>query len=225
VTDAAQRRQFFERQLTHEKNQLADAEVALKKTQQETGLIKLDEQGKAIVEAVARLRAEIAAKEVIIGAARTFATEQNPDYIRSQEELSGLRTQLSKLEQSQPSKHGDILVSAGSVPEAGLEYVRRLRDVKYHETLFELLAKQLEVARLDEAREGTILQVVDRAVPPDRKSRPRRALIVILTTVMAGLLALLGALSAEALARARLRPGYESRLAALRANWSVKARH
>jgi uncharacterized protein involved in exopolysaccharide biosynthesis len=224
VTEASQRRLFFDRQLDKERGLLADAEIALKRTQERTGLIKLDEQGRAIVEAVARLRAEIAAKEVQLGAMRLFATEQNPDYLRTQEELAGLRMQLSNVEQSHPEKRGDIIVAAGNVPESSLEYVRRLREVKYHETLYELLAKQLEIAKIDEAREGSVIQVVDPALPPDRKSRPQRTLIVVVTAVLAGLVGLIWAFAAQALQRARARPGFEARLTSLLATWSLRPR-
>ena len=94
VTEASQRRLFFEKQLTLAKDSLANAEVALRQTQERTGLIKLDDQGRAIIESVARMRAEIAAKEVQLGAMRTFATKNNPDYVLLVQQLGGLRAQL-----------------------------------------------------------------------------------------------------------------------------------
>ena len=203
VGEAGQRRVHFERQLKRAKEDLADAEVELKKTQEKTGLIKIDDQGRAIIEAVAALRAQISAKEVELAAMRgTFATETNPDYVRSQEQIRGLREQLRKMEHSQPKEKGDIFVPTGKVPEAGLEYVRKLRDVKYFETMFELLAKQYEVARLDEAKEGAVIQVVDKATPPDRKSKPLRFAIVLVTTCVFGILAFFWAAMAEWLANA-----------------------
>jgi tyrosine-protein kinase Etk/Wzc len=206
VGEAGQRRLHFERQLKRAKEDLADAEVELKKTQERTGLIKIDEQGRAIIEAVASLRAQIAAKEVELASMRgTFATESNPEYVRAQEQFRGLRDQLKRLEQSQPAgkgDKGDIFVPTGKVPEAGLEYIRKLRDVKYFETMFELLAKQYEIAKLDEAKEGAIVQVVDKATPPDRKSKPMRLLIVLVTATALGILSLLYAFAREWIANA-----------------------
>lgn len=219
VGEASQRRLFFERQLTQEKDRLADAEVALKRTQEQTGLIKLDEQGKALIEAIGRLRAQIAAKEVQIAALRTFSSGQNPDYVRSRAELAGLQEQLAKLEKSGPAGKGDVFVPASQVPESGLEYVRRLRDVKYHETLFELLAKQLELARLDEAHEGSLVQVVDRAIPPDRRSSPRRTLIVAIATLAAAFAAVAWALLAEFLHLAGTSPDGADRMRSVRDAW------
>lgn len=215
VTEAAQRRLFFERQLRQAKNDLSEAEVALKVTQEETGLIKLDDQGRAIIEAVATLRGQIAAKEVELRAMRTFATEQNSDYVRVQQQLAGLRSELTKLERSRVSRDGDILLPTGKVPEAGLEYVRRFRDVKYSETIFELLARQFEAAKIDEAKDAAIVQVVDRAVVPDRKSKPQRVLIVVLATIVAALVAFLWAVAREARDRARSDPEQARKLAIL----------
>jgi uncharacterized protein involved in exopolysaccharide biosynthesis len=198
LTEASQRRLFFEKQLKQAKETLASAEIELKKTQEKTGLIKLDDQGRAIIEAVAQLKAQVFAKEVQLGALKSFATERNPELIRAQEELQALRTQLRKMERDKVAGEGEVLLPTGRVPEAGLEYIRRLRDVKYHETLFELVAKQYELARLDEAKEASVIQVVDKAVMLDRKSKPKRALIILLTGVVAGLLAILIALIREA---------------------------
>jgi uncharacterized protein involved in exopolysaccharide biosynthesis len=216
VTEAAQRRLFFERQLKQAKEDLSNAEQALKVTQEKTGLIKLDDQGRAIIEAVAALRGQIAAKEVELSAMRTFTTENNPDYVRVGQQLAGLRAELTKLERSHLAGGGDILLPSGKIPEAGLEYVRRLRDVKYNETIFEVLARQFEAAKIDEAKEATIVQVVDKAVVPDRKSKPKRLVIVILATLIAGFVALLWAFVREARDRAALDPNGAARLAALR---------
>jgi tyrosine-protein kinase Etk/Wzc len=214
VTEAGQRRLFFERELETAKNNLADAEQALKATEQKTGLIQLDGQAKAIIESVVRLRALMAAKEVELHAMRLFSTEQNPDVALGEQQLSGLREQLLLMEK-QSSSSGDIQVPAGNVPEAGLQYLRKLRDVKYAETIFELLLKQYDAARLDESRTAAVIEVVDPAVEPDHKSSPQRTLIVAIGT----LLGLFGSaayiLLAEALRRMRLNPDVNGRLTML----------
>ncbi len=178
ITEASQRRLFFEQQLEQAKDNLANAEEALKLTEQKTGLIQLDSQARALIESAASLRAQIAAKEVQIESMRTFATGENAQLIQAQQELDGLRTQLAKLGGSENIDAG-LMVPKGQVPEAGLEYVRKLRDVKYYETIFDILARQFEIAKLDEAKQGALIQVVDAAVPPDRRSFPKRGMIVI----------------------------------------------
>lgn len=188
VTEASQRRLFFEQQLQNEKENLADAEVALKQTQERTGLIQLDGQARVIIESVARLRAEMAAKQVQLESMSTFATSDNPEYIRTEQELQALRGQLEKLEHDKNLEEGDVQIATRNVPAAGLEYIRKYRDVKYHEAIFEMLAKQFEVAKIDEAKSAALIQVLDKAIRPERKSGPPRTVIVLLTSAFAFLL-------------------------------------
>jgi uncharacterized protein involved in exopolysaccharide biosynthesis len=218
VTEAGQRRVFFERQMELAKNNLADAEQALKQTEQKTGLIQLDGQAKAIIESVVKLRAAIAAKEVELHAMRLFSTEQNPDVMLGEQQVSGMRAQLALLEKQSGGPGdiaGNVQVPAGNVPEAGLQYVRKLRDLKYAETIFELLTKQYEAARLDEAKTAAVIQVLDPAIEPDRKSSPQRSLI-ILGTMGLGFLGAVGyVMVAAAFAQMRLEPPTQSRFEAL----------
>jgi uncharacterized protein involved in exopolysaccharide biosynthesis len=216
VTEASQRRLFFEQQVQEARDDLSRAEVALKETQQKTGMIQLDSQAKAIIEAVGHLRAQIAAKEVQLQAMRSFATQQNPDTVLAQQELAGLRVQLDKLEAQQVGGNGDPLVSTGKVPGVALEYVRKLRDVKYYEAIFDLLAKQYEAAKIDESREAAVIQVLDPAVEPDRKSSPKQLLIIALCAICGLMVGCLAALVSEALSRLQSDPGRATQLSRLR---------
>ncbi len=187
ITEASQRRLFFEQQLQQSKENLANAEEAMKGTQQQTGVIEPDSQARALIETAATFRAQIAAKEVELGSLETFATDQNAQLVQLHQQLATLRAQLAKLGGSESDPDGGLIVPKGKVPEASLEYLRRLRDVKYNETIFNILAKQFELAKLDEAREGSIIQVVDPAVSPDKRSFPQRK-IMVLGGMIAGLL-------------------------------------
>jgi tyrosine-protein kinase Etk/Wzc len=192
ITEASQRRMFYERELVAAKDHLADAEVELKKVQEKTGVIALDEQAKVIIESVGTLRARIAAKQVQISAMSSFATAQNPDLQRAQAELEGMKTELAKLESNRMvSGRGNIQVPTGEVPSVGLEYIRKLRDVRYFEALYEILAKQFELAKLDEAKDIPLVQVLDHAVAPDERSKPNRALWITMAVFTALLCALL----------------------------------
>ena len=205
------------------KNNLADAEQALKETEQKTGLIQLDGQAKAIIESVVKLRAVMAAKEVELHAMRLFSTEQNPDLLMAEQQLSGLRAQLTLLEKQSGAGEGseaggvagNVQVPVGNVPEAGLQYIRKLREVKYAEALFELLAKQYEAARLDEAKTAAVIQVLDPAVEPDRKSWPPRSLIAGLGALFGFFGSCVYGLLADALDRMRLKPESNAHLIAL----------
>jgi tyrosine-protein kinase Etk/Wzc len=214
-TEAQQRRKFFEDQLKQANQSLADAEEALKQTEQKTGLIQLDAQARALVESAAALRAQIDAKEVQIQGMQTYATGQNAQLVEAQKELDGLRAQLAKLGGTSDNSDS-IIVPKGQMTEAGLEYVRKLRDVKYYETIFDILARQFELAKLDEAKEGALIQVVDPAVPPDRRSFPKRALIVIVATFVGFVLGVLSAFLQAGFEGLKRDPEAASKLALLR---------
>jgi tyrosine-protein kinase Etk/Wzc len=180
LTEASQRRLFFEQQLEREKDALADAEVELKKTEEQTGLISLSGQAQVEIDSIAQVRGQISSKEIELGALKQAATDQNPEVIRLQAQIDGLERQLQKLQNDSAIRQlGNVLPSMAKVPELALEYVRKQREVKYHEVLFGLIAKQYESARLDESREAPLLQVVDRAGVPDRKSGPSGILLLL----------------------------------------------
>jgi len=219
ITEAGQRRLFFEQQLVEAKNNLAGAEEALKASQQKSGMIQLDSQAKALIESVADLRAAIVAKEVQIRSLSLSETPSNPDIVMAREQLSALQSQLKQLGGSESTADADLIVPRGKIPEAGMDYVRKLRDVKYHELVFELLAKQFELAKLDEAREGAVIQVVDPAVLPDRKSFPKVSLIVPAVIFVWVLLALFSILMMEGIRRAEERPEDYRKLQAFKAIW------
>lgn len=182
VTEAAQRRLFFEEQLKDVRLALARAEEGIKGYQEKTGAIKIDDQARAVIQGIGSLRAQIAAREVQYKVAQTYATSQNPDLQRIEEELRGLKTELNKLEQKGGNGHNPLMPT-GRMPSVGMEYMRKLRDVKYNETLYELLSKQYELAKLDEARDAIVIQIIDKAVQPERKVKPKKAVIVALSTV------------------------------------------
>ncbi|MBP4048394.1 hypothetical protein J9978_02630 [Chromobacterium violaceum] len=204
VTDAAKNRLFIERQLKQAKQDLAAAEIALQQTQKRTGLVLPDRQLPAIVSSVTQLRANIAAKEVQLEAMRSYVTKESPLYIRTYQELAGLRRQLEKLAEEQRS---DLQVSTSKIAESGLEYLRRLRDVKYQESICELLAKQYELAKIDEAKDSSLIQVLDVAIPPQMKSKPKRSMIIGLGLITGIFIGVGGALAKSWLDRYRTYKG------------------
>lgn len=214
ITEAQQRRLFFEEQWKQANQNLADAEQALKETEQKTGLIQLDSQARALIESAATLRAQIVAKEVQIQGMQTYATGENAQLIEAEQELAGLRAQLAKMGGTGDNPDS-IIVPKGQMTTAGLEYVRRLRDVKYYEAIFDILARQFELAKLDEAKEGAIIQVVDPAIPPDKKSSPVRSLIVIGSTAVGFFLGILSALFQAGFQRLKADPNSARKLAIL----------
>jgi tyrosine-protein kinase Etk/Wzc len=202
VTEASRRRLFFEQQLTQARDNLTLAEVAARQGLQKGGLAQAEAQGRTIIEVTARLRAQVSAKEVQIDAMRSFASADNADLQRNQQELEALKRELARVEGS--SQIG-VARESGS-GKSGLENFALLRNIKYYEYLYELLARQYEIAKMDEAKDSTIIQVLDKAVEPDRRTRPKRTQNVIVATLISGVFAVVAAFVLEAFAHARRDP-------------------
>jgi tyrosine-protein kinase Etk/Wzc len=220
ITEAAQRRLFFQKELELAKNNLATAEIALKSGLDSNGVISVDIESRAIVETVERLRAQISAKEIEFNSQRAFLTDDNPTQQRTQEQLTSLRNQLSKLENGRNpglDKNGHAAEN-----QSGLKNIKLLRDVKYFQMLYELLAKQFEGARLDEAKYPSVIQVLDKAIEPERKFKPKRALIVILSTLFGLLCAIAWTFIEEAKRRMLLLADTATRWDALKSHLRLR---
>lgn len=223
LTEASQRRVFFENQLAQAKDALADADEDLKRTEQKTGVIQVDAQLRTAIDSVAQLRAEIAAKEVEIRGLRAFGTEQNPAVQQAEEQLSQLQAEQKKLGASSDGTSDGLLIQKSAMQEAGLEYVRKLREVRYRQTIFDLLARQYEAAKVDEARQGAMVQVVDKAVPPDEKSFPKIGWMTAGGAFLGLLLGVGYAFCVEAYRRLTQNPYEQWRLERLRSLFSEKS--
>lgn len=216
VTDAQQRRVFFEKLIIKTKDDLAAAELKSKNAQETSGIISLEGQALSAIKASAELRAQIALREVQIKAASSYATAQNSDMQRLAAELAGLRAQLDKLEQGSKQAPSD------DKSEKALANLRAFRDVKYQEAVLETLIKQYELARVEEAKEGPLLQQIDVATPPERKSKPSRALITILSGFGGGIFGLLVAFMRRGLRDAGSDPVIAASLRTMRQAWSIR---
>jgi uncharacterized protein involved in exopolysaccharide biosynthesis len=218
VTEASQRRLFFEQQLRQSKEQLAGAEAELRQAIQSGGLVSVEAEGRGAVETVARLRAQLSAKEIQIGAMRAYATPDHPDMRRAEQELGSMRQELVRLE----SGGGGAARGPAGQASSGVANLRLVREVKYQEVMFELLSKQYELARVDESKEAPVLQVVDRARPPEKRTRPKRTLLVLSAAALALFAGVLATFAQDALATAARDPARQEKLAALRAAWRVR---
>lgn len=179
VTEASKRRVFFEGQLKSAKENLANAEVALQEVQKKTGMLQLDGQVRSIISNIAQLQALIASREVQLSASRTFATSNNPEVLRAEQELRSLKDQLAKLQTGTKAGGGNMMVPTSEIPEVGVAYIRRLRDVKYYEAIFEMLAKQFELAKIEESKDSSLIQQLDVAEPAEKKTRPKNILMIL----------------------------------------------
>jgi len=181
VTEASRRRLFFEHEVQLASEELSQAELNMKKTQEETGILMLEPQSRAMIEGLATLQGQVAVKEAQVESMRSFATDENPDLKRAESELAAMKSELSKLESGQVGS-SIANVNMRKIPEKGLAYVRALREQKYREAVYEAMIKQYEIARVDEAKDAAMIQVLDKAVPPEIRSSPKRALMVATAT-------------------------------------------
>ncbi len=207
LTEAQQRRAFFEAQVSRVNDNLAKAEAAL----QASGLnaSSLKSAPAATIAALAQLQAQIAAQEVKVASMRGYLADTAPQFRQAQWELAAYREQLSKAE------HG-----SAQAKDNDADYVVRYREFKYQETLLELFAKQLELAKVDESREGSAIQIVDAAEPPERKSKPKRAIVALLATLGSGFLLLVFVLVRNALQAARRDPKSADKITQLGRAWT-----
>jgi len=187
---------FLEKRLELVKQDLIKAENDMKAFAQQNKAIQVDSQAKASIEGIARLRGELATKEVQLAALRSYQTDESPEVKALLAATARLRSELSRIAGSGGGA-GEGIPNVGNVPNLGLEYARRLREVKTQEAIYEQLTKQYELAKINENRDTSTLQILDDAVVPDRKSKPKRSLIVMLATVSAFFLSILAAFIAE----------------------------
>ena len=213
VTEAQQRRMFYELQIKKVQEELAAAEQSFKQAKEKSGMQVTSVLAESGVRASAELRGQIAAREVQLQAMSRFATAQNPDMQRISSELSAMRGQLARLEQ------GGGEGAKGS-PSQQLA-VKSYRDVKVQEAMLEVLIKQYELARVDEAKEGPLLQQVDVATAPERKSKPKRVTIVLVSAFVGMFLGVLIAFGRRALRNAQ--NADSSQLLLLKQAWAVRS--
>ncbi len=216
VTEAGQRRLFYEEQLKDVKESLLQSEESLKGFQEKTGAIKMDDQARAVIQGLAQVRAQIAAKEVQLRVMKTYATVNNPDAQRLEEEVRGLKEQMGRLE-AKGGHNPDALMPTSRMPQVGTDYLRKLRELKFNEALYEILLKQFEVAKLDEARDATVIQVIEQAVPPEKKFKPKRTQMVLIAFVVGLFISIFGAFFLEFIERSGQDPERRKRLEQLKA--------
>lgn len=221
LTEAAQRRLFYEEQLKDAKVSLSKTENELKHFMEKSGVLEIKEQSKSALEQMAMLRAQIVAKEVQLKAVRTYATEQNPEFKIVANEIQALKMELGKNE----SKSGggyDALMPLAGMPAKGSEYLRRMRDFKFAETLYELLLKQYESAKLDESRDAAVIQVIDKAVPPENKFKPKRAEMVMIAAIAGFVFSVFFVLAREYFNKLSHHPEYQGKVAHIKQLVSLK---
>ena len=220
LSQSSQQRLFLEEQVKEEQLLLLKAEQNLSDYQRETGILNVGAQTTAVMESLAQLRGQMTAKEVELQSASKFATKNNPQVRKLQAELSSLTRQLKQMEAS-TGKTMPSEISLKDLPDAGLDYLRLMRDLKFHETLYGMLIKQYESARISEAQEPSIVQVLFAAEPPEERFKPKRKLIVVLATVLGFFISIFGAFIKEFASNAAEDPERAEKMKELKARFRL----
>lgn len=215
VSEASQRRLFYEEQLRQAKESLAQAEDEFRNIQQQKGLVQLDEQAKSVIVGLADLRTKVAAKRVEVQALESYSTDRNPEVGLALSQLHSLQSEERRMTaQDESAKSRNVGLE--QLPSAGLEYLRADHEMRYRQAVFDMLLKQLDAAKMDEAKEAAIIQVVEPALVPERKSSPHRLSIMIVCEIL-GFISSCILISVQwLLAVASLDPRVVKRLAPLR---------
>jgi tyrosine-protein kinase Etk/Wzc len=218
VTEAGQRRVFFQEQFIQTFKALTKAEEELKQFAEKTGALQIDEQARAVMAGVAALEAQIAAKEIEIKVMKTYATEQNPDTKRAQEQLNAMKEERKKLE-AEEARHFNFsktTIPTGQVPQLATEYLRKQREFKYQQVLYDVLMKQYEAARLEETKDSVTLKIVSTAISPEKVYKPKWVLVTIIMTGIALFLGIFAAFVVEAVHRLSSSPAQRHRISDIR---------
>jgi uncharacterized protein involved in exopolysaccharide biosynthesis len=184
LSTAKRNRILIEEQLKNVKEELREAEEVMKSFQTNKKIVAMDAQTEAAIKALAELKAQVMAKEVELGVIKQFSTSSNPDVLRIKDELRELKKQLALLESKGNNPEANAFPTLSEAPELGLQYIRLKRDAVTQQKVYELLTQQYEMAKIDEAKEDIAFQVIDRAIPPEKRIKPKRRLNVMLAGVV-----------------------------------------
>jgi uncharacterized protein involved in exopolysaccharide biosynthesis len=181
LTSIGEQRTYLEREMVKEKNALEDAEVSLKEVEESGSGVEPGALATAGLSALESTRAQLRAAQIHLASLLVSETDANPEVVRTRSEIAGLNAQLNQLQSGSVSTENGV--PTRKVPEQVLEFTRRQREVLFHETLFDLLAKQFEAAKQQESKTPSIVQVLDPAVPSLHKAWPPRTYYCLLAAI------------------------------------------
>ena len=239
TSEAARRRLFYEKQIKETSVNLSQAEAAMKQTQRKTGWYEFGgfdvamaaggtggggasllsggtRVNASVLMKAEEIRAQITMRELDLASKRAYMTELNPEYVRGLATLAALKVNLTKLEGGTNASGADVKVPVSQLSDVGFAYIHQMRDLKYKQTLLELYTKQFEMAKIDEAKDSPLVQVVDKALPPEERSAPKRVEMMVMMTLSALLISVILSFFINALDIAKQNPESAERLNLLR---------
>ena len=219
VTEAQQRRAYYEQQIFKTQTKIPQLELEFKVAQKSSGL-----EVASLLSEAGTLPGQIAAKELQLQVISRFATAQNPDFKRLALEISALRAQMARYELSKREPKSSELSKSGLVADSTKtnflqKATQAYNTLKIQEALLDGYVKQLELAKVDEAKEGPAVQVVDEARPPEMRAKPERRKMVIAYTVTGLAIAFVIAVLRALLRHFRSTPEGLQRLSQLKRAW------
>jgi len=192
TSSARRERIFLEGRLKTVKQDLDTATHNFSDFASKNTAIDIPAQGKAMVEAAARLQGELIVAESSLRGLEAIYSDQNVRVRAMRAKVAELRDQLDKLggDAGTPSDGhskglNPMYPSIRRLPVLGVTYFDLYRQAKIQETVYELLTQQYELAKVQEAKEIPVVKVLDAAVVPTKKEFPPRIAIVILVTLLA----------------------------------------
>jgi len=208
ITEGQRKRIFLEERLKTVGEDLLKAETALKEFQEKYKLVAIEEQAKVAIEGAAKIKGEIITTQTELEVMKQFGTERQNEAIMLKSKIAELQKQLAKIEKGNPGSgvaqssnaggmESNFYIPFDELPELGMQLFRMMREAKIQEKVFELMTTQYELAKIEEAKDVNTIQILDEAVPPDKKSSPKRTLIVILSTFMAFFIGVFSAFAME----------------------------
>lgn len=221
VTEATQRRLYYEKELESARKALSAAENLLQEFQEKTGVYMGEAQLTANIQNRINMRAQIAAKEIQLRSLLSYATRQNPEVVKLEREIKGLNEEIERLEMNNTGSN-DPLNPVGGMPAARFEYLDKYRDWKFKEVLYSTLLKMYETARLDESYTPVVIQVLDEAVTPEHRIKPKRKLMVIMAGMLGLFVSIFCAFVIEAWQRATKDPEQSQKMHELKQTLGLK---
>lgn len=185
ASSAAENRAFLEVRLGEAEAALDSALTELQNFQEQSGIVEVDVQAEALMSALADAQGQVAQAEAQYRALRSQFGDENPDVAAAREVLTSARGQVSRLT---GGSEAVMPVPLRRLPALSREYALILAELRTQEAVIEVIRPLYEQAVLTERQETDAVQVLDPAVPPERKARPRRSLIVLAAAVSATML-------------------------------------
>lgn len=187
ISRAKNSRIYIEEQLEKTARSLKKASTALAEFQSKYKAVDLEKQTKVAIEKAGEIKGTILAKEVELEVMLQTLKRDNPIIGRLQKELSELKKQFEHLQFGNTvpfEEQKDYFIPFADVPGVGLKLAELIREVKVEETVWQLLNQQYYSVKIQEARDTPTVQVLDEAIPPEKRTRPKRTLLVLVATFL-----------------------------------------